>query len=111
MAKKKLLKKVREEIRRRNYSYRTEKAYVRWIIRFVKFNKLTHPKNLDEEQVVDFLNWLANKRNVAASTQNQALCAIIFLYDHVLNQPWVNWRISKELKNLNGFPSCSLVKK
>lgn len=87
MGDKKLLKRVREEIRRRNYSYRTEKAYIRWIIRFVKFNHLTHPKKLSEKQVVDFLNWLANERNVAASTQNQALCAIVFLYDHVLKQP------------------------
>lgn len=87
MAKSPFLEQVRQEIRRRNYSYRTEKAYIRWIIRFVKFNRLTHPRELGAEEVVDFLNWLANNRKVAASTQNQALCAIVFLYKHVMEQP------------------------
>lgn len=87
MAKSELLERVREEIRRRNYSFRTEKSYIRWIVRFIKFNKLVHPNDMDEEEVVDFLNWLANERDVAASTQNQALCAIVFLYKQVLDQP------------------------
>ena len=87
MAKSKLLQQVKEEIRRRNYSYRTEKAYVRWIIRFIKYNRLTHPSKMAEKEVTNFLNWLANDRNVAASTQNQALCAIIFLYEQVLDIP------------------------
>lgn len=85
MSKSKLLTKVREEIRRRNYSYRTEKAYCRWIVRYIKFHGLTHPLKMDQEEVVKFLNWLANERNVAASTQNQALCAIVFLYEQVLD--------------------------
>lgn len=87
MSKSKLLTKVREEIRRRNYSYRTEKAYSRWIVRFIKFHGLTHPLKMEKEEVVDFLNWLANERHVAASTQNQALCAIIFLYKQVIDKP------------------------
>lgn len=87
MSKSKLLTKVREEIRRRNYSYRTEQAYIRWIVRFIRFHSYTHPLKMDKEQVVKFLNWLANDRNVAASTQNQALCAIIFLYEQVLDNP------------------------
>lgn len=87
MSTSKLLTRVREEIRRRNYSYRTEKAYCRWIVRFVKFHGLTHPLKMEKEEVVKFLNWLANQRNVAASTQNQALCAIIFLYKQVLDKP------------------------
>lgn len=87
MAKSELLDRVRKEIRRRNYSYRTEKSYIRWIVRFVKFNKLAHPNDMDEDEVVEFLNWLANERDVAASTQNQALCAIVFLYKQVLDQP------------------------
>ena len=80
----KLLTLLRTEIRRRNYSYKTEQAYCNWIVRYVKFHKLTHPKELNEKKIVDFLNYLAVNRNVAASTQNQALCAIIFLYKHVL---------------------------
>lgn len=87
MGKSKLLTTVREEIRRRNYSYRTEKAYLRWIVRFVKFHDLTHPLKMAKKEVVSFLNWLANERNVAASTQNQALCAIVFLYEQVLDEP------------------------
>lgn len=87
MSKSKLLTKVRKEIRRRNYSYKTEQAYVRWIVRYVKHQKFKHPKNMNENHVVAFLNWLATQRNVAASTQNQALCAIIFLYKHILEKP------------------------
>jgi len=87
MAKSKLLDSVREEIRRRNYSYRTEQAYVNWIIRFVKFCGIKHPKNIEEDEITAFLNYLANERNVAASTQNQALCALVFMYDHVLKDP------------------------
>ncbi len=87
MSKSKLLTKVREEIRRRNYSYKTEKAYLRWIVRYIKFNGYIHPIKLGKDKVVKFLNWLANERNVAASTQNQALCAIIFLHEQVLENP------------------------
>lgn len=87
MANQKLLDRVHSEIRRRNYSYRTEQAYSQWIIRFIKFHRLCHPLELNEEDVVAFLNWLAIDQNVAASTQNQALCAIVFLYNEVLNRP------------------------
>lgn len=83
----KLIDKVRREIRRRNYSYSTEKHYCRWIKRFVHFHKLNHPENLEEKDIVKFLNYLAVDQNVAASTQNQALCAIVFLYKDVLKSP------------------------
>jgi len=83
----KLIDKVRREIRRRNYSYSTEKHYCRWIIRFIRFHQLNHPENLKEKDIVNFLNHLALSRNVAASTQNQALCAIVFLYKEVLKSP------------------------
>ncbi|TYP95240.1 integron integrase [Fodinibius salinus] len=82
-----LLNKMRKEIRRRNYSYRTEKAYTKWVVRFIKYYELTHPTELAEDEVVTYLNYLANERTVAASTQNQALCALLFLYKHVLNEP------------------------
>lgn len=94
MAKQKLLDRLRREIRRRNYSYQTEKAYTRWVVRFIKFHKLRHPQYLGKDDVVAFLNWLAADRNVTASTQNQALCAIVFLYKHILEQPL------KKLENL-----------
>lgn len=87
MAKSALLSKMRTEIRRQNYSYRTEQAYTKWVVRFVKFNDLRHPGKMDEEEVEKYLNYLAEERNVAGSTQNQALCALLFLYKHVLDQP------------------------
>ncbi|NGP90215.1 integron integrase [Fodinibius halophilus] len=109
-----LLQKVREEIRRRNYSYRTEKAYIRWITRFVKFHKLTHPQKMGKDEVVEFLNWLANERNVAASTQNQALCAIVFLYKQVLEEKlgqFDNLTRAKESEHLPVVLSRSEVQK
>lgn len=87
MAKSELLNNLRQEIRRRNYSYRTEQAYSQWVVRYVKFHGLKHPSKLSEEHVVTYLNYLASERNVAASTQNQALCALLFLYEHILNDP------------------------
>lgn len=87
MQEKKLLSRVKEEIRRRNYSYSTEKTYTQWIVRFVKFHNMTHPASLNENDVVHYLNHLANSLNVAASTQNQALSAIVFLYSHILDRP------------------------
>jgi len=87
MAKSKLLQTVREEIRRRNYSYRTEQAYTNWIVRFIKYCDTKHPSKISEDEISKYLNYLANVRNVAASTQNQALCAIVFLYNEVLSIP------------------------
>lgn len=86
MAKSKLLDQVREEIRRRNYSYKTEQAYISWIVRFVKYHGTVHPKKLKDSDVEKFLNYLANDQNVAAGTQNQALCALVFLYKEVLGE-------------------------
>jgi integron integrase len=90
LAKNKLLDQVRNEIRRRNYSYRTEQAYVRWIVRFVKYHGTVHPQKLDDADVKKYLNHLANNRNVAAGTQNQALSALVFLYKEVLGWASLN---------------------
>ena len=84
MPKSKLLTQVREEIRRRNYSYRTEQSYIGWIVRYIKYHGTRHPETLGETHISDFLNHLANNANVAASTQNQALSALVFLYKQVL---------------------------
>jgi len=83
----KILQKVKQEIRRRNYSYQTEKSYCLWIRRYVHYHDLQHPENLGKKEVVQFLNHLVKDLNVAASTQNQALCAIVFLYKHTLQNP------------------------
>jgi len=104
MAKIKLMDRVRTEIRRRNYSYATEKAYSQWIIRYIKFHRLEHPEKLYEKDVVSFLNWLAVKRSVAASTQNQALCAILFLYNHVLRKPMGALKNLKRAKESHHIP-------
>lgn len=81
---KKLLDQVREVLKVKHYSYRTEQSYVAWIRRFILFHDKQHPKDMTAEHVQRFLTHLAIDRKVTASTQNQALNAIVFLYKHVL---------------------------
>jgi integron integrase len=78
---------VREQLRARRYSVRTEQAYVYWIRRYIVHHDRRHPRDLDAESVRVFLSHLATVQRVAASTQNQALAALIFLYDVVLKAP------------------------
>jgi integron integrase len=82
-----LLDTVRDAIRRRHYSLRTEECYVHWIKRFIYFSGRRHPRELGAAEVTGFLNYLARERNVAASTQNQALSALLFLYREALGTP------------------------
>ena len=86
----KLLDEVRDIIRRRHYSIRTEQAYVDWIKRFILYHDKRHPRDMAQEEVTKFLTHLARDRNVAASTQNQALSALLFLYKDVLQQE-IGW--------------------
>lgn len=83
----KLLDRIRHACRVRHMSIRTEGAYVAWAERLIRFHGLKHPSALREPEVNAFLTHLAVHDNVAASTQNQALCAILFLYAVVLEQP------------------------
>jgi integron integrase len=83
----KLLDLVRQEIRTRHYSIRTEAAYTHWIKQFIIFHNKRHPADMAEREVRAFLSHLAVNRAIAASTQNQALSALLFLYNHVLHQP------------------------
>jgi integron integrase len=76
-----------ETFRVRHYSRRTEEAYLHWIRRFIEFHEHRHPRLMSESDVNRFLTHLAVQEHVAASTQNQALSAILFLYQHVLEQP------------------------
>jgi site-specific recombinase XerD len=85
-SKPKLLDQVRSAIRTRHYSRRTEMAYVFWVRRFVIFHRMRHPAEMGEAEVAEFLTSLAVRNKVSASTQNQALAAILFLYKRVLNQ-------------------------
>src|SRR2546422_2193526 len=89
---KRLIDRLRGEIRARGYSRRTEKTYWYWIRYFVFFHGKRHPRELGAAEVTAFLSWLATERNVAAATQNQALAALLFLYKHVLGQdlPWLS---------------------
>ena len=80
----KLLNRVRTAVRVRHYSRRTEHAYVNWIRRYILFHKKRHPSTMGAAEISAFLAWLAVQRRVSASTQNQALSALLFLYKHVL---------------------------
>ena len=84
-----LLDQVRQAIRTRHYSYRTEEAYVGWIRRFLLFHDKRHPAEMGAIEVSRFLTALAVERRVASSTQNQALAAILFLYKDVLDRDFV----------------------
>ncbi len=77
----KLLDQVRYAIRTKHYSLRTEEAYILWIKRFILFHNKRHPRDMGAQEINQFVSHLAVKRNVAASTQNQALSAVLFLYN------------------------------
>ena len=83
---KKLLDQVRDALRLKHYAYRTEQAYVDWITRYILFHNKRHPTDMGRPEVQAFLTHLAAEKNVAASTQTQALSALLFLYRQVLNQ-------------------------
>jgi len=80
------LEEIRNILRTKHYSIQTEKTYLSWIKRFILFNQKHHPKCLGEQEVTDFLTHLAVQRHVTSSTQNLALCAIVFMYKHVFER-------------------------
>lgn len=82
----KLLPSVRRAIRARHFSFRTEESYVNWIHRFILFHGRKHPLLMGPDEVREFVTYLAVTKQVSASTQNQALCALIFLYRNVLDR-------------------------
>lgn len=82
---KKLLDQVRDAIRRKHYAYRTEETYVSWIRQYILFHNKRHPQEMGAAEIEAFLTYLAQERHVSASTQNQALSAILFLYREVLH--------------------------
>ncbi len=89
---KRLLESVRDVMRLKHYSLRTERTYCHWIKRFIRFHGMRHPTEMAELEVGQFLTDLARTENVSASTQNQALSALLFLYKQVLKQEigWLN---------------------
>ncbi|MDP3977288.1 MAG: integron integrase [Pseudomonas sp.] len=86
-----LLDQVREQIRLKHYSIRTERVYCEWVRRFIRFHRYRHPLEMGAAEVEAFLSDLAVRRDVSASTQNQALAALLFLYKQVLklDMPWL----------------------
>lgn len=88
----KLLDQVREKIRYKHYSLSTEQVYVSWIKQYIIFHGRRHPSDMAGQHVEAFLTYLATKRHVSSSTQNQALSAVLFLYREVLmlDLPWLN---------------------
>jgi site-specific recombinase XerD len=88
----KLLDQLRDRIRLKHYSLRTEQAYVQWVKRYIIFHAKRHPGEMGKPEVEAFLTSLAVERNVSASTQTQALSALLFLYKEVLEMelPWLS---------------------
>lgn len=88
------IESVRTEIRTKRYSLQTEKSYLNWIRQFIRFNDRKHPSELGNTGIERFLNHLAVNRQVSASTQNQALCALIFMYRYVVKKDITDLRYS-----------------
>jgi integron integrase len=87
---KKLMEQVRDALRLKHYSIRTERAYCDWIMRYIRYHRKRHPSLMSEVEVGQFLTHLAREGHVAPSTQNQALSALLFLYGKVLKQE-IGW--------------------
>ncbi|MGM0452432.1 MAG: phage integrase N-terminal SAM-like domain-containing protein [Thermodesulfobacteriota bacterium] len=100
----KLLDQVRNLIRAKHYSIRTEETYVGWIRKFILFHDKKHPKDLGEKEISAFLTHLAVKRNVAASTQNQAFNALLFLYRNVLGIEFGELKVVQRAKKPRKLP-------
>jgi site-specific recombinase XerD len=81
---KKLLDQYREFLRNRHYSLRTEKTYIGWVRQYILYHNTRHPREMGVKEINDFITHLVNQKTVAASTQNQALSAILYLYHNVL---------------------------
>lgn len=110
-----LLDQVRERIRYKHYSLRTEQTYVQWVRMFVKWHGLRHPRDMGRPEIEGFLAMLANERRVAASTHNQALSALLFLYREVLDieLPWLDGvqrpRIPKRIPSVLTVPEVTAL--
>ncbi len=91
-SKPKLLDLVRIDLRTKHYSKKTEESYISWIKRYIIFNNKIHPDKLGAEEIKNFLNYLAAEKHVSASTQNQALNGILYLYKNILKKDigWIN---------------------
>jgi integron integrase len=100
----KLLHQTRQVIRFKHYSIRTEQSYIQWVQSFVTFHHNRNPLQMEAQEVKRYLSFLANDRKVSASTQNQALCALLFLYKEVLQQPLTWLDDFERCKRSNSLP-------
>ena len=91
--KKKLLDIVRDKIRFKHYSYSTERTYIYWIKQYIFFHNKKHPVEMAKREIEEYLTFLATKKNVSPTTQNQAFNAILFLYKEVLGIDSTKWNI------------------
>ncbi len=102
--KRKLLDIVRDKIRFKHYSIKTEHSYIGWIKRYIFFYNKRHPKDMGKIEIEQFLTWLAVEQKVSPATQNQAFSAILFLYKEVLGVDMSSWNIqalrAKERKHI-----------
>jgi len=108
----KLLDQIREVMRYHHYAIRTEQTYIKWILDYIRFNETRHPSEMGKPEIERFLSHLAINRNVATSTQNQALNAILFLYKYVLDMPlndYIDATRSKKQKKLPTVMSHSEI--
>lgn len=107
------LNSIRETIRVKHYSYKTEKAYVGWAERFIRFHGIRHPAEMGADEVAAFITHLAVDKNVSASTQDQALHALLFMYEHVVGVKLehVDFLRSKKSKHIPDVLSQDEVKK
>jgi hypothetical protein len=97
-----LIGRLREQIRYRHYSLRTEQAYVHWVRQFIRWSGRRHPRELGAAEVESFLSGLICDRNLSASTHKQALSALLFLYKDVLGTdlPWLNGLVGAPLADV-----------
>jgi integron integrase len=102
--KKKLLDQVRDKIRLKHYSLKTERSYIGWIKRYIIFHNKRHPVEMGKKEIEAFLSWLAAEQGVSPTTQNQAFSALLFLYREVLDIDMSEWNIqalrAKERKHI-----------
>ncbi len=102
--KKKLLDQVRDKIRLKHYSLKTERSYIGWIKRYIIYHNKRHPLKMGKEEIESFLSWLAADQGVSPTTQNQAFSALLFLYREVLGVDVSEWNIqalrAKERKHI-----------
>jgi len=102
-----LLDQVRELIRYKHYSIRTEESYVYWVRWFIRFHQLKHPRDMGSAEVTAFLSWLAAERGVAPSTHKQALSALLFLGEGMRGQTTVLQRSVRSTRWLNCLKEAS----